>query len=351
MAGPVKVKVSGSVEQGLQVLDSAEIINYSGQLMTEKFAATNTGTASVNVTTGSVPANNTSIGTFTDKKRNDTVGTHPTGGAQTTVNTYNFYEGTATNSSSFTTPVRVNADGDVLEMTAAEINTELCDVVIGAYVQQNAHTAGQYYLSASAPSGGTWASRGTISDTQVDGTTVTKTLWQKTAATTNTSRVSGTGVVKKLDDNSLQEMTDVEIESLFANLVNRIKDNNIGKFVVATSAPGSGTWQQMGETLTDQVKNTATYAYAGAYTGSYTGSYAGSYSGTYIGAYAGTYRPSYSGYLGPSYTGAYVGSYTGSYTGSYAGSYSGTYNGYYNGLTIISSSSSQESKKLFMRTA
>jgi hypothetical protein len=351
MAGPVKVKVSGDVEQGLQVLTAAELYQYTGQLILEKFASVNTGTSSVNVTTGSVPANHASIGTFTDRKRNDAVGTHPTSAASTTVNTYTMYQNETTNSATITTPVTLNADGDVLEMTAAEINTEICDAVITSYVEQQATSAGQYYLSASAPSGGTWTNRGTISDTQVDGTTVTKTLWQKTAATTDTTRVSGTGFVKKLDDNSLQEMTDAEIELLFARVANRIKDNDIGKFVLASAAPGTGTWQQMGEIMTDQMKDTATYAYAGSYTGTYSGSYVGAYAGAYAGSYIGAYRLYFSGFSGAAYVGTYTGYYTGYYSGSYTGSYSGTYAGTYNGLTIISSSSTQESKRLWMRTA
>ena len=130
MAGPVKVKVSGDVEQGLQVLTAAELYQYTGQLILEKFASVNTGTSSVNVTTGSVPANHASIGTFTDRKRNDAVGTHPTSAASTTVNTYTMYQNETTNSATITTPVTLNADGDILEMTAAEINTEICDAVI-----------------------------------------------------------------------------------------------------------------------------------------------------------------------------------------------------------------------------
>ena len=42
-----------------------------------------------------------------------------------------------------------------------------------------------YALQASAPSGGTWTTRATITDTAISGNATTK-LWQKTADTTPT---------------------------------------------------------------------------------------------------------------------------------------------------------------------
>ena len=354
MAGPIRIEGTtdaegNNYEGGVREMTTTELQTTTANLITEKYASVD-GTSSLRLrTSGSVPSGFTDIGTFTDRKRNDAVGTHPTDGASTTVNTYTIAMGTTADSGTHERPVRVNADGDLLEMTDTEIDTEVCDPVITAMVAGNTNTAGLYYLSASAPSGGTWTSRGTISDTQVDGTTVTKTLWQKTAATTSHTLQTFESLVKKPDDQSLQAMTTAEIEALYAPLVNRIQANNIGTYDFETSAPGTGTWQQQGETMTDQMKDTATYAYAGTYTGTYSGTYAGTYTGAYAGTYTGSYAASFSGYSGTSYSGSYTGSYSGSYTGNYTGSYSGTYTGYYDGVTIISSSSTQESKKLFVR--
>ena len=354
MAGPIRIEGTtdsegNNYEGGVREMTTTELQTTTANLITEKYASVD-GTSSLRLrTSGSVPSGFTDIGTFTDRKRNDAVGTHPTDGASTTVNTYTIAMGTATDSGTHERPVRVNADGDLLEMTDDEIDTEVCDPVITAMVAGNTNTAGLYYLSASAPSGGTWTSRGTISDTQVDGTTVTKTLWQKTAATTSHTLQTFESLVKKPDDQSLQAMSTAEVEALYAPLVNRIQASTIGTYDFETSAPGTGTWQQQGETMTDQMKDTATYAYAGTYTGTYSGTYAGTYTGTYAGTYTGSYAASFSGYSGTSYSGSYTGSYSGSYTGNYTGSYSGTYTGYYDGVTIISSSSTQESKKLFVR--
>lgn len=354
MAGPIRIEGTtdaegNNYEGGVREMTTTELQTTTANLITEKYASVD-GTSSLRLrTSGSVPSGFTDIGTFTDRKRNDAVGTHPTDGASTTVNTYTIAMGTTADSGTHERPVRVNADGDLLEMTDTEIDTEVCDPVITAMVAGNTNTAGLYYLSASAPSGGTWTSRGTISDTQVDGTTVTKTLWQKTAATTSHTLQTFESLVKKPDDQSLQAMSTAEVEALYAPLVNRIQANNIGTYDFETSAPGTGTWQQQGETMTDQMKDTATYAYAGTYTGTYSGTYAGTYTGAYAGTYTGSYAASFSGYSGTSYSGSYTGSYSGSYTGNYTGSYSGTYTGYYDGVTIISSSSTQESKKLFVR--
>jgi hypothetical protein len=360
MAGPVRFKntrpetqpFEGLVELG--VLSGTDEIKFrvAQQLLFEFKDSVSTG--SIQVTTGSVPSNFTSIGTFTDTKRDDAVGTHPTDGASSTVNTYTFCQGTSTASDGKTfRPLRHDDDGDLKEMTDSQINTEVLDKVIKTMVDQGLYAVGQYYLSASAPSGGTWTERASISDTQVDGTTVTKKLWQKT---TPTGLIGATGngsrVLLKFDDDAVKEVTTTELKTLIGMLRNRILANNIGRYVLDTSAPSTGgTWQQMGETLTDQKKDTATYAYAGTYTGSYSGTYIGYYTGTYTGYYTGTYAADYGGFAGTSFSGDYAGNYSGEYAGSYTGSYSGDYTGNYDGVTIISTSSTQESKKLFVRIA
>jgi len=354
MAGPVKIKAPSETlvngVTGLQELTDAEIKNYTANKLTTKFAQT-TSVGSLQVGTSGAPANFTSIGTFTNRERDDAVNTHPTDGAFTST-TYTFSQGTSTATDGKTArPVRYNGT-DLEESSDAEIDSEVIDDCIKAMVDQDANTAGQYYLSASAPAGGTWTSRGTITDTQVDGTDVTKTLWQKTAATTVPSTTTNRTLVKVTGSNSgFKEFSNTEIQALEGRFRNRIAANNIGKYVVDTAAPGTGTWQQMGETLTDQLKNTASYNYAGTYTGSYSGNYTGSYSGTYSGNYTGAYTLFYSGSIGGYFSGTYTGFYTGSYSGTYTGSYSGNYVGYYAGVTIISTSSTQESKKLFVRIA
>ncbi|MDB4351121.1 hypothetical protein OAA34_00240 [bacterium] len=354
MAGPIKIKAPSETlangVQGVQELSVVEIKNYTANILTTQFASS-TDVGSLQVGTSGAPANFTSVGTFTNREMNNAVGTHPVDPNDFTSTVYTFSQGTATATDSKTaSPIRYN--GTDLEVSSdAEIDSEIIDYCIKAMVDQDANTCGQYYLSASAPAGGTWTSRGTITDTQVDGTDVTKTLWQKTAATTVPSTTTNRTLVKSDGNSDFKEFTDAEIQALEGRFRNRIAANEIGKYVVDTSAPGTGTWQQMGETLTDQLKNTASYNYAGTYAGTYSGNYTGSYSGTYSGNYTGSYTLFYSGSVGGYFSGTYTGFYTGSYSGTYTGSYTGNYTGYYAGVTVISTSSTQESKKLFVRIA
>lgn len=346
---------------GLQELTTAEIKGRIANLITTEYA-NNAGGASLEFTTGSIPStgstgNGFTVGTFTDTVRDDSVGTHPTDGATTTVNTYSFYQRNATGVGSVTPAVHVDdTDGSIQEISTGSGTAiySALDDCIAAMVAQSASTCGQYYISETAPTGGTWTSRGDIVDTQVSGSddTATKTLWQKTTATTPPSATTNRVFVKQLGgltQASFQEMTDAEVAEYNELFRQRIMTQDIGQYSLSTAAPGTGTWQQMGETLTDQVKDTATYAYAGTYTGSYTGYYEGDYTGTYDGTYEGSYAADYSGFAGTSYTGYYTGTYTGTYTGAYEGSFSGDFTGDYDGVTIISTSSSAESKKLFLR--
>ena len=379
MASAVKIKAPSETlangVEGIKGLTADEIKNRTAQLVTTEFASADGG-GSIKVGTGGAPANFTSVGTFVDTVANAPVGTHPWAGGSTTVNTYTFSQGTATTTDGKTAiPLILNDDGTLGEASDAEIDTLIIDACITAMVQQDANTCGQYWFAASAPSGGTWTSRGTVSDTQVDGTTVTKTLWQKTAPTTVITTTANRTVVKYDATGGIQEMTDAEVELLVGRFRNRIAANDVGTYVCASAAPGTGTWQQMGETITDQRKTSANQVYSGAYsgayvgyfsgsyTGSYTGAYRGYYTGYYSGAYAGSYNRYFGGYLHGTFTGYYTGAYTGTYTGGYSGAYSGAYLGAYNrsftgsytgaytGATVQSTSATITSRKLFLRIA
>ena len=129
----------------------------------------------------------------------------------------------------------------------------------------------------------------------------------------------------------------------------------------------------------------ATYSqsFVGSYSATYSQSFTGSYSGTYVGAYAGAYTRFrsqnfqaffagfgagvftgfftgfytgfYTGYYTGSYTGSYTGNfagtYTGNYTGNFAGTYAGSYAGSYAGTTIQASADTISTVSLWVRTA
>ena len=402
---PLRIKassypVSSSNFQGLQEMTDTEIEQYYSATLLKDFSdnTDGTGVGELNVTTDGSGAG-TTIGTITDTKRQDAIGTHPTAGATTNVNVYTFKQVNSSASESITNrPVGYESSGTigVHEFTDSELDTDILDKVLGDLVAQGNYVTGQYTLAASAPAGGTWTSRYTLVDTQVDETEDTKYIWQKTAATT--AAASDYKPVK-VDGTSLKEMTVAEMEQIVPNLRNRITDSTIGTYALQASAPGSGTWVQQGATFSDtrQEVGSQTYegnysgnytggytgakTYAGSYSGSYTGAYTGNYvgtsnySGAYSGSYSGSYAADYDGYAGTSYAGSYSGSYTGYYSGAktytgyysgaysgtyagnyvgtsaYSGTYTGTYTGYYAGDTVLTSEETVSTVKLWLKTA
>ncbi|NBO69826.1 hypothetical protein EBV26_04980 [bacterium] len=333
--------VSSSNWQGLQAMSVAEIKNYIAQTLTVSFGANSdgTGTGELNITTNNTGAG-TAIGTFVDTDRQEATGTHPATGAFDTI-TYYAKQVTAAATESITNrPVKF--DNGIREMTDSQIDTEILDYAINAMVSETAYTAGQYRLQATAPVGGTWVSRYTLTDVANGGNTTTY-LWQKTAATSLSD--SNLRPLKLINTKDIKEMSSAEILQMLPSFRNRIIDNNVGTYKIQSSAPVGGTWVQMGDEFADTREQVTPQNYAGNYVGSYAGTFAGSrnYTGTYAGAYSGSYANNFSGgYVGPAnYSGTYTGNFTGTYTGTYAGSrnytgayagnFSGNYIGYYSG--------------------
>lgn len=361
---PLRIKasaypVSSSNFQGLQEMTDSEIEQYISAIITKDFAdnTNGSGTAELNVTTDGSGAG-TTIGSITDTKRDDAIGTHPTDGATSNVNVYTAKQVTAAASESITNRMvgyETSGNVGINEFTDAELDTDIIDKVIADMVGLGNYTVGQYHLSTSAPSGGTWTARYTLVDTQVDETEDTKYIWQKTAATS--SAVDNYKPCKVEGSNGIKEMTVAEIEQIVPNFRNRIVENfsttqGVGTYKLQSGAPSeTGTWTQMGDEFKDTRQEVGSQNYTGAYAGSYSGTYTGGYTGAkvYAGAYSGSYTGSYTGaYTGTSaYAGSYTGNYTGNYTGgyqrffsgysggffsgTYAGTYTGTYTGYYTG--------------------
>ena len=402
---PLRIKassypVSASNFQGLQEMTDTEIEQYYSATLLKDFSdnTDGTGVGELNVTTDASGAG-TTIGSITDTKRDDAIGTHPTDGATSNVNVYTFKQVNSAASESITNrPLGYESSGTVgiHEFTDSELDSDILDKVLGDLVAQGNYVTGQYTLAASAPAGGTWTSRYTLVDTQVDETEDTKYIWQKTAATT---AAASDYKPLKLDGTSVKEMSVAEMEQVVPNLRNRITDSTIGTYALQASAPGSGTWVQQGDAFSDTRHEVGSQSYTGNYSGNYTGNYTGAktytgsysgsytgnfsgnyvgtsaYSGAYTGSYSGSYAADYSGYAGTSYSGTYSGSYTGYYTGAktytgtysgaysgsysgnyvgtsaYAGTYTGTYTGYYAGDTVLTSEETVGTVKLWLKTA
>jgi len=326
---PIRIKASSSPIssgnfEGLQEMSDAQINQYLSYVITNKFASDTdgTGTAELNVDTSNA-LTGTSIGTWTNQIRDDAIGTHPTDGA-TTDTTYYFKQVTAAASESITNRP-VGYDSGIKEFSDAALDTDVLDKVIEDMVTGTGYTVGQYSLAASAPAGGTWTSRYTITDSNQGGSTNLY-LWQKTTPTTSANEDLAS---LKLDGTNVKMMSAAEIEQMVPNFRNRIIDSEIGTYKLQSTAPGTGTWTQMGDSLVDTRQEVASENYAGTYTGSFSGGYVGNYVGNFSGNYVGDYVGSYVG--AKTYTGSYTGSFSGSYAGNYVGTsaYAGTYAGTY----------------------
>jgi hypothetical protein len=326
---PLRIKASGSPVasanfQGLQEMADAEINQYLSYVITNKFASDTdgTGTAELNVDTANA-LTGTSIGTWTNTIRNDAIGTHPTAGA-TTDTTYYFKQVTAAASESITNRP-VGYDSAIKEFNDTSLDTDVLDKVIEDMVSETGYTVGQYSLAVSAPAGGTWTSRATITDSNQGGSSNIY-LWQKTTPTTSANADLAS---LKLDGTNVKMMTALEIEQMVPNFRNRIIDSGVGTYKLQASTPvEAGTWVQMGDTLTDTRQEVASENYVGSYTGAFTGDYAGNYVGNYVGAK--TYTGSYTGSFSGDYAGNYVG--TAAYSGAYSGAYSRAFTRFFSGF-------------------
>lgn len=340
---PLRIKASGSPPssanfQGLQEMTDAEIQQYLSYVITNKFATDwdGTGTAELNMDTANA-LSGSSIGTFTDTTRNDAIGTHPTAGA-TTDTTYYFKQVTSTAAESITNRAVGWDTGAINEFTDAELDTDILDKVIGDMVSESDYTVGQFHLAASSPSGGTWTSRYTITDTVQSGNNTTY-LWQKTSPTS----AANSDLASLKYASGLKMMTAAEIEQMVPNFRNRIVENygttpGVGCYLIQSSSPTeTGTWTQMGDLagFSDTRQEVASSTYEGAYTGAFSGEFTNDFTGeftgnkTYTGGYTGTFSGDYAGdYVG---TSAYSGTYTGDFTGAYILYYSGYVGAYYAG--------------------
>lgn len=335
---PLKVKASATPINsanfsGLQPMTDAEVKNYIANVITEKFAADTdgTGTAEINIDTANL-LTGTSIGSFVDTVRTESIGDHPATGA-TTSTTYYAKQVTSVASESITNrPIKW--EDNAAELSDSDIDGVM-DLVIESMVSEDSYTAGQYKLQATAPSGGTWVARYTITDEAQGGNTTTY-LWQKTVATSSAD--SDLTPLKSNNANSLKQMSVAEIEQLVPNFRNRIIDTSIGTYKFQSTTPSGGTWVQMGDTFSDTRQSIAENSYDGvAYSAGYTNTYSGtteiSYSDStgFSGGYTNNYTGAYSGIAPAAYSGAYTG------TALYAGSYGeAVFLGFYTGQGLVS---------------
>ena len=294
-------------------------------------------------------------------------------------------------------PLKWNGSSSLREMTAAEIDDNV-DLILDHFSGMSSNNTGHLAMNAEAG----WTDIGTFADTrrdQAQGTHPANTtvhtdnyVFRQNLTDVTPSPAARPFAVKYVSGSytGLIEMTDAECRADIVDRINaKIAAGSVGSYVLQPSAPGSGTWSNVGtinnkfqsgvnnstilwkrttgsnttatrplkwngsaslREMTDAEINDLVEMYQESIVdtgiGKYQLSAAAPGSGTWqtVGsAFADTRKQrsdqNYAGDYSGAYTGNYTGAYTGYYTpyysgravGPYTGYYSGTYTGYYTG--------------------
>ena len=321
MAGPTDalLKISDANGNLKKITDTEE--NYLAYQAGLQLAAAGTSeVASLNTSSG------TTIGTFTNTRFDQAVGSHPGSAISTTTTNVTIKQVTGTaseNVANFTKPVLYDKFPGEIEAANSSQMDAIADRLIGKIFVND--YPGTYKLATSAPSGYTAHLSNVFTDTRTDGHSVNYSIYKRQTMTEPTVVKAiklvpgGTGGTQ-----NLKGMSNTEAKVSFGQRVKtRIMSStdNIGAYQIRSSAQGapsaSGTWVAKG-TATDTKLTTADANYTrdstrtstrtstNPFTRNSTVDYITSYTGTYAGDYVG-----FQSFDGTAFTLAYVGNYDG----------------------------------------
>ncbi len=368
MSGPLVITNNTSDTIELTQINSGNAVGYDAAERVAKvlldYFATITASSPV-YTSGAIVVNPssttglTAIGSFTDTKRLNAVGSHPVGTSVNSV-TYNFYQDRAGNldlGSGAPDPVYYNSAGNVKasDYYDATVDNAVVDAVLDIYVGNVASDVqnGNYVLQPSAPATGTWTSQFVLSNTKVDGSSDSTTLWRKTTAV---GLPSGNRRPLKIENNTsnsidLKEFSDNDILSRYKALMMNTMNSGKGQYEVSTSAPTSGgTWVAAGSAFNDTRYQVANQGYAGSRFHPYYSIAFFNVTTTSYASFSGS-RTTFTPFTGtPIYTpGSFANSFTGYSTRSQSYAGGANFSGSYTGLTVQSSTEINETKTLWIR--
>ena len=331
----LKQTSSGSVIQEMSGGDK----DYIKNVILTDFSSSDTGVGTVSVNPTSTTGL-TLVGTFVDTNRNTAPGGEPPNTNVLSTN-YNFYQDLQTATENITDDVRplgIDSSGeDFQRMNDTKINE---DFIRHTQILLAMGDVGSYKLQPSAPTGGTWVEKATITDSLQSGTASTTKLWRKTAP----ASLPATVRPLKYAAASINEMTDVDIKKFTARLRNRIVENGVGQYQLSTNAPTSGgTWVQAGQSIADtryqlQSSNFSGPSYQNTFTGSFTNSFTGYFTRNYISYY----QPSSS-------VGTFEGTVAKNFTGTFNNTFTGTFTSSFTGLRVQNTTETISTMKLWVR--
>ena len=177
------------------------------------------------------------------------------------------YQDLRTASETLTRPLEYDSgENKIIAQIDATLNASVMDHTLD---RLGAFGMGSYKLQETTPvSGGTWVSKGSVTDTSDDPTN-TYHLWRRT---TQTAPTTIRPLKHRLNGNIYDaiEMTDTDIETLTDRFRNRIVATEIGTYALQDTAPGVGTWTRAGEEIDDTRSNTFTGSYVPGYSTNFT---------------------------------------------------------------------------------
>ena len=302
------------------------------------------------------------VGTYTDTKFNQAVGTHGTTLTTQTTNTVLYQkEGTAAEdgASGRRRPIHYDISGsqtELHEMTSSEMDT-LVDRLVSTIFTND--YAGTYKLATSAPTGYSTALSNVFTDTRTDGSSINYSIYRRTSQTAPIEK-QPVLFIKRSGGHTgtfqgLQSMTAAQMQYSFGQRAkNRIMsgNNGVGTYLLLSSTQGNpttngyaGTWVSKGSatdtkntTLEQDYTRTSSRNFEGNYTRlrpstysrtrtstysrTFTGNYSRNFAGNYVGNYARTRTENYSRAFAGNYVGGVVRS--SNYTGNYSRNFEGT---------------------------
>ena len=349
--GDVSLKLEGT-NGDLKQVTTTEEQYFAYQAGLQLSTAADTEPGCLKTASSGSPA---TVGTFTDTRFNEAIGSHGTLTTSSTATTLYQSEGTAAeDGGDFRYPIEFvsNSGAELHEMTDAEVSA-LVDR-LNSVIFTNDYP-GTYKLATSAPSGDyTEKIAGLFTDTKVNSsgnaeTVNTYNLYRRTAMTAPTAirpvalkrSSGGSGTFQ-----GIQEMSDAEIKYTFGQRAKtRIMNGSlgVGTYLIKSATQGAptdtGTWVAKGAAV--DTKNTTTNTdytqdfvgdFGGIFTQDFVGNFTGNFETTFTGDFTNTFTRNSTQNFTRNSTATFTGDFTGNFASTFTGDFTGDFAGRNPGL-------------------